>query len=301
MDEKTLQVLLAVDGSPHSEVAVMLTAGVAWPPGTTAHALAVVPERWSLSGLGPEAQRVVDETVAKVRQVEWASAERIAAQAAERLRARGLTAEPETREGRPSEVILQRAAELPADLIVIGARGLSAPDEFQLGSTAHKLAHYAACSVLVTRPPELTQPLSVIRAADGSPEARRAAEFLCALSLPQWAEVTVVSVAEAAVALPAGEREPVANVPEVVRRALLDAAEVRAAEVTGRLSGCGAQVRSAIRFGHPSGEILAAAREQDADLIVIGARGQTRAAPFPLGGVAQKVVKYAPCSVLVVR
>ena len=86
---------------------------------------------------------------------------------------------------------------MSADLIVIGAKGLSAPDSFRLGAAAHKLAHYADCSVLVVRPPERAQLLSAILATDGSPEAQRAAEFLCTLSLPRWTEVTVVSVAEA--------------------------------------------------------------------------------------------------------
>jgi nucleotide-binding universal stress UspA family protein len=52
---------------------------------------------------------------------------------------------------------------------------------------------------------------------------------------------------------------------------------------------------------YPADEILAAAQEQDADLIVVGARGRTRAGPFRMGDVAQKVVKYGSCSVLVVR
>jgi nucleotide-binding universal stress UspA family protein len=205
--------------------------------------------------------------------------------------------ETQVDDGRPSEVLLERAAGWPADLIVIGAKGLSAPGEFRLGSTAHKLAHYVECSVLVARPSERAQPLSVILASDGSHEAQRAAEFLCALKLPQWAEVTVVSVAEVA----AGEGHPVADIPEAVQCALLDTAEARAAGVAARLGGCDAHVRKAVRLGHPAGEILTAAREQDADLIVVGARGQPRAEPFRLGGVAQKIVKYAPCSVLVVR
>ena len=123
-----------------------------------------------------------------------------------------------------------------------------------MGSIAHKLAHYAECPVLVVRLSERAQPLSVILAADGSLEAQRAAELMCVLSLPEWAEVTVVSVAEARVGIPAGsgpaEHQPVADVPEVVRRALLDVAEARAADVIKRLQGCGAQTRSAIRFGH---------------------------------------------------
>jgi nucleotide-binding universal stress UspA family protein len=255
---------------------------------------------------GSGAQTTVAETLAGLSSLDQAAAERLAAQVADRLHGCGLSVTTEIREGRPSQVILERAAALPADLIVIGAKGLSAPGEFRLGSTAYKLVHYAECSVLVARPPEWTQPpLCTILAADGSLEAQRAAEFLCALSLPQWSEVGVVGVAEATVGIPSGsypaERRPAAGVPEVVRRALLDAAEARVTEVVERLHDCGGQVWSAVRLGHPAEEILATAQAQDADLIVVGARGQTRAEPFRLGGVAQKVVKYASCSVLVVR
>ena len=97
------------------------------------------------------------------------------------------------------------------------------------------------------------------------------------------------------------EQNLVADVPEAVRCALLDAAEGYISEASVCLRECRAQVRSAIRFGYPAEEILNAAREHDADLIVIGARGQTRTEPFQLGSVAQKAVKYAQCSVLVVR
>ena len=80
-----------------------------------------------------------------------------------------------------------------------------------------------------------------------------------------------------------------------------DAAEARVDEAVERLRGCGAHVRGAVRLGHPPKEILSVAQEQDADLIVVGARGQTRADLFRLGSVSQKIVKYADCSVLVVR
>lgn len=304
--KKGLKVLLAVDGSPHSEAVVRLMTGITWPAGTFACVLAVVPERWSLLDFGSEAQTTIAETLAGLSSLDQAAAERLAAQVADRLRGCGLSAIAEVREGRPSQAILERAAALPADLIVIGAKGLSAPGEFRLGSTAHKLIHYAECSVLVARPPEWTQPpLCTILAADGSLEAQRAAEFLCALSLPQWSEVGVVGVAEVTVGIPSGsypaERRLVADVPEVVRRALLDTVEARIAAVVERLHDCSTQVWSVVRLGHPAEEILAVAQEQEADLIVVGARGQSRTEPFRLGGVAQKVVKYAPCSVLVTR
>jgi len=234
-EQKGLNVLLAVDGSVHSEAAVTLTAGITWPAGTIAHVLAVVPERWMLSGFSPEAQSVLVETLEGVRQADFAAAAWIAGHVSDSLQAHGFTVEAKVREGRPSEVILDRAAEIAADLLVIGAKGLSAPGEFRLGSTAHKLTHYAECSVLVARPTERAQPISIILAADGSIEAQRAAEFLCTLSLSEWEEVTVVSVAEARTGLPAGigpaERRRVADVPEAVHRALLVAAEAHVSEL----------------------------------------------------------------------
>ena len=291
-----LTVLLAVDGSNYSDTEATLTACIAWPAGTSVRVLAVVRGRLPLAGLSPETQRVVDESLADLRRQEWATAKTLTAQVADRLRAHDLTVETQVCEGRPAAVILEQASALAADLIVIGAKGLSAPDEFRLGATAHKLAHYADCSVLVVRPLERTQLLNTVLATDGSPEAQRATEFLCALSLPRWTEVTVISVAEAKEGELSG-----AGLPEALRQTLLDAAEVRAAETQENLGACGAQVQSAVRLGHPANEILSATQEQNADLIVVGARGRTRAGPFRVGDVAQKVVKYASCSVLIVQ
>jgi len=289
-------ILLAVDGSDYSDAEATLVTGITWPAGTAVRVLAVVPKRLPLVGLSVETQRMVDESLSDLRQREWAAAVTFTAQVASHLRAHSLTVDTQVHEGRPAAVILEQSGALSADLIVIGAKGLSAPDEFRLGATAHKLAHYADCAVLVVRSPERAQLLSAILATDGSPEVQRAAEFLCALSLPQWTEVTVVSVAEAKDGILPG-----ASLPESLRRTLLDATKACADEMMQSLCDCGAHVRSVVRFGHPADEILAAAQEQDADLIVVGARGRTRAGPFRMGDVAQKVVKYASCSVLVVR
>ena len=54
-------------------------------------------------------------------------------------------------------------------------------------------------------------------------------------------------------------------------------------------------------FGDPSGEIIAAARDRGADLIVVGSRGHGRLVGLLIGSVAQKVVSLAYCPVVVVR
>lgn len=299
-EQEDLSVLIAVDGSEHSSAALSLVAGISWPAGSSMHVLVVVPERWLLSELGSEEQSALVETLEAIRSEDCVEAKRLAAHQSDFLKAQGLIVEAEVREGRPSEVILDRAGNLDVDLLVIGAKGLSALEEFRLGSTAHKLAHYADCSVLVARPSERTQPISIVLAADGSLEARRAAEYLRRLPLPEWMEVTVISVAEVKAGLSRADTRSEDLHPSV-RRLLLNAAEEHASELVRCLDGCHAHVHTTVLIGNPSESILNFARVHDADLIVVGARGQTRAEPFRLGGVAQKVVKYAPCSVLVVR
>ncbi len=56
-----------------------------------------------------------------------------------------------------------------------------------------------------------------------------------------------------------------------------------------------------LREGDPAGEIVAAAREDGADLVIMGSRGHTGVTRLVLGGVAHAVLTHAPCSVLIVR
>jgi nucleotide-binding universal stress UspA family protein len=54
-------------------------------------------------------------------------------------------------------------------------------------------------------------------------------------------------------------------------------------------------------FGNPVQEIIAAAKDWQADLIVVGSRGHGRLTGLLLGSVAQKVISLAHCPVVVVR
>jgi nucleotide-binding universal stress UspA family protein len=62
----------------------------------------------------------------------------------------------------------------------------------------------------------------------------------------------------------------------------------------GRISTCSSS-------GDPAEEIIARAKDQGADLIVVGSRGHGQLAGLLLGSVAQKVVAHSSCPVLVVR
>ena len=57
----------------------------------------------------------------------------------------------------------------------------------------------------------------------------------------------------------------------------------------------------AVESGHPADEIVRVAQERNVDLIMLGTHGRTGLAHVLLGSVAEKVVRSASCSVLVVR
>ncbi len=60
-------------------------------------------------------------------------------------------------------------------------------------------------------------------------------------------------------------------------------------------------VEKAVRNGKTSVEICEAAREAQADVIVIGSHGRTGLSHVLIGSVAETVVRHADCPVLVVR
>lgn len=68
-----------------------------------------------------------------------------------------------------------------------------------------------------------------------------------------------------------------------------------------RVSAAGLEGEIAVVHGVPFNEIIATAKTQQVDLIVMGTHGRTGLQHVLLGSVAEKVVRLAPCPVLVAR
>jgi nucleotide-binding universal stress UspA family protein len=62
-----------------------------------------------------------------------------------------------------------------------------------------------------------------------------------------------------------------------------------------------ARVSTHVSDGDPANEILAAAREEKADIIAMGTRGLGAVKGLVMGSVSQKVVQQAGCSVITVK
>lgn len=107
---------------------------------------------------------------------------------------------------------------------------------------------------------------------------------------------------------PVKEQAAVSSMPELARAqslvrpgsAVLDVLDPLTAAVIDRLRRCGTMTWSRFRLGHPVDEILAAAQEERADLIVIGTHHQRPIRPFCGDDAAQEIIKSAPCSVLAI-
>lgn len=77
--------------------------------------------------------------------------------------------------------------------------------------------------------------------------------------------------------------------------------DTRARAIVDRGRRCGVPVATLVWIGHPAESIVEAARAEEVDVVVVGARDRD-GEPIPeLGSVSAQVVRDAACPVLVVR
>jgi nucleotide-binding universal stress UspA family protein len=68
-----------------------------------------------------------------------------------------------------------------------------------------------------------------------------------------------------------------------------------------KLEEAGFTVETHVREGDPANTILDVAGDAEADLVVVGAHGNTGLRRFALGAVSSKLTHHAPTSLLIVR
>jgi nucleotide-binding universal stress UspA family protein len=84
--------------------------------------------------------------------------------------------------------------------------------------------------------------------------------------------------------------------PELIQRGTAGLKQVQKEYVPGKLTS-----RIMVRTGRPYYEIITTAKEERVDLIVIATHGHTGVEHLIFGSTAEKVVKKAPCAVLIVK
>ncbi len=146
--------------------------------------------------------------------------------------------------------------------------------------------------------------MNILVATDGSEHARAAVELLLRIPFPEETAVTVLAVLEEGAPFDAPERIASDSEREAfdeIHAARLEAAEKLAIGEADRLRTNGWEVSTAIREGTAWREIVAAAEEADADLVVMGSLQRDSPSRFLLGTIPKKVMRVLSCSVLLAR
>jgi nucleotide-binding universal stress UspA family protein len=127
------------------------------------------------------------------------------------------------------------------------------------------------------------QRLNILLADDGSLHAQAAVEFLQDIPLPPNSRILVYRAFNSA---------QIPWIPEFERSL---------ERTNSQLSSRGYCVETDLQLGSPAEKIIEIAETQKPHLIVLGAKGLRSTVNILLGGVAQQVVEYACCPVLIVR
>jgi nucleotide-binding universal stress UspA family protein len=295
-----MRILLAVDGSDASMSAVATTAALPLARGSAIEVVSVIPDWFAPEGSSwpavirmeppPDRERVYDDIRGRLAGI------------ADRLKGDGVSVEVQIREGRPASEIIIEAGRFGADLIVVGARGLSAVRRVLVGSVSAEVVDHAPCPVLVARRPAAER---ILVATDGSPDADRAADFIADCGLFDDAEIRVLSVADAGMPWWTG-LSPVDGMTSIeVYGDALESARHRATSVAEqaatRLRGHHVTAVPARPDGDIASTIVAEAGAWRADIVALGSRSMGSLHRFLIGGVSRAVLHHAPMSVLIVR
>lgn len=297
-----MRILLATDGSQPAARAVDLVDSIAWPEGTTIGVVAVHRQGRDYTAIPVMTTAPDQPQVARPDAEPRLWLDNALDAAALQLERRGREVVRLILNGRAGSAIAREARDFEADLVVMGSRGHGAMQSMVLGSVSSEVVDHAPCPVLVTRGGAVR---SLVFAADGSAGSHNAERVLTEWPLFRGLPSAVVTVAETQIPVSAGMApglydQVIGSYESDLDEAASEALAIAEACVA-RLSEAGLQATPVVRAGTPAEEIVAVAREREADLVVIGTRGHTGLARLILGSVARNVLHHAPCSVLVVR
>jgi nucleotide-binding universal stress UspA family protein len=286
-----MNIVLAIDSSPSSEVTIREVVARPWPGGVRFCVLHVV----DLFILPPGG---------KLFAAELEASESLVKSAADRLAASGLSAVTAVTKGYPPSNIVDYAEEWGADFVVVGSRGFSGVKRFLMGSIAQAVVRHAPCSVEVVRARSETlgakKGRRILLATDGSECSDAATRSIAARPWPAGSEVKVLSVVYYADPL-IDEWKEIPHDIAGIERELSKQREKDTLAARTIIENAGLKVTSSVLTGYPKSVILDQAKEWNADLIVVGAHGRRGLSRLFLGSVSEAVAIHAHCSVEVIR
>lgn len=210
------------------------------------------------------------------------------------------------RTGRAFDQICRSARELKADLVVMATHGRTGLKRFVLGSNAERVVQHSSAPVLIVRESEREflsdgqqlQVNTILIPTDFSDSAREALNYALHFARRFGSRLVLFHSF---------------NVPQFVAtdqygphrfgcepEELQAAAEGQMRELVDRVDFGGVQFETLIQPGRAAEAICAYAERQKIDLIITSTHGRTGLMHVLIGSVAEHIVRYARCPVLVV-
>ena len=190
---------------------------------------------------------------------------------------------PEVIDAMPVEAIVRESARLQPDMVVMGTHGQGGANRLMMGSVAERLIRSSAIPVLTVRgdAPPSTGPVpigSILCPVNDTPFARKALHYAVRMARCFGARLTLMHVEE-----PSG------------MRAIPDIGAWMPASLRGQT-----EFAELTRRGEAAREVIAAASELKADVLVLGAHHQSFMDSSTLGATTVRILRHAPCAVLAV-
>ncbi len=133
-DDSPMRIVIAIDGSPDSLIAVESVMNRQWLPETSVRLISAV-----------------ESLPFSILLAEMPKAEELREAASAKLKAKGLHVSTVVQFGRAKDVIIEESEKWGADAIFIGAKGHSLMERVMLGSVSYSVAARAGCTVEVVR------------------------------------------------------------------------------------------------------------------------------------------------------
>ena len=203
--------------------------------------------------------------------------------------------------GRPADVIVATATRERSDLVVVGAHGGGTLDRIFMGSVADDVARRSPAPTLVVHPPapgdqQVERVLVAVDPADPAPALAilRVADELAQRVGARLEVVHVITPPAVVGSIYTGVSPGIDET--LTSEVVAEAQNALDAFVTSSLSRMGVQAH--VLLGSPAHEIIRHATPRD--LIVCGTHAWGVLGRLAFGSVATKVLRGAPCPVLVI-
>jgi len=292
-----MNILFATDGSEYSEGAARFLTKFRISEKDTIsvfHAISWVP-------VMSEYEHLYDDFTSLRNEI----APKILESTADILKTTGAKIETAFAEDYPDKAIINRAVEIDADILVMGARGLKGMGSHVVGSVTRGVSIKSPKPVLVIKPEQWEKAgnLKVLFATDGSGHADEVATLLASVPFPEGTELTILNVVFSTL-MDIPERFAL-EVDERIKKIVAANREQESRDsdeilkgVYMKLQGIFPEAEKLRKFGDPPVEILETARDIQADIITLGSSGK-RGVRAMLGSVSRYVLNHSSCSVLI--